>query len=150
MTRPIHAEVVEGNDVWFANRVTMPTGDVLTRTGTNGVQAEGGGAELIQVFIIMESVVGGNREVRKVLSVTTDANVAAYVFDSLEFDYWDGHDDIGYNFLYQLPATGTDSEGNAYILDGGNDYFVEFAIKTTNFGTIRWSAKLHVRGLHSL
>ena len=144
MTRPIHTEVIEGNDVWFASRVTLPNQQQLQQSGTNGVAASG---DLITVDLIRESVVSGQRDAKRLLTETSSANVPTYVFNALEFDYWDGHDDIGYNFLYQLPYTGTNPD---YTLEGGNDYYVEFAILTTNFGTIRWSAKLHVRGLHSI
>lgn len=141
MTRPIHTEVIEGNDVWFANRVTLPDQQQLT---TGDVVGSG---DMITVDLIRESTVSGQRNAKRLLTVTSQSALPTYIKDSLQFDFWDGHDDIGYNFIYRLPYTGTSPD---YTLEGGNDYYIEFAVATTSYGTIRWSAKLHVRGLHAI
>ncbi|UCC87750.1 MAG: hypothetical protein JSV81_00175 [Anaerolineales bacterium] len=144
MSYEVHAEVVEGNDVWFAHRVELPTGAQLLNSHV--VDA----ANALVITLYRETVVGNRR--REVTVVDVDGSavppaaiVEDYLSDAYEFDYWGGKDDRGHNFVYQLPYTGAD-----YTLEGGNTYTVEFAIKTTDYGTLRWANRLHVSALNAL
>ena len=70
------------------------------------------------------------------------------MFNTLQYTFWDGYDDIGYNFLFRLTESGTNGD-ETWKLEGGNNYYIEFAVATQNYGTIRWANKIYVTGLIS-
>ena len=144
MSYEVHAEVVEGNDVWFAHRLELPNGAQLLNSHVSS------DAAALVVNLYRETSVGGRKRAITTLSVDGNAVppaaiVADYLSDTYSHDYWGGLDDTGHNFVYQLPYTGAD-----YTLEGGNYYSVEFKIATTNYGVIRWANKLHVHGLNAV
>lgn len=158
MQRVSHTTTTEGNGVWFAFRVTLPDGNYLEQAD---VETSG---TVVEVTLTRTTNVGAAKQRFTVLQLTganPQTNLDRQIFDTLQFAYWDGYDDIGYNFLYFLPPTGTDVNGAGYTLEGGNDYRVEFLVKTKAVvappasqtgvtGDIRWAANLHIDGLEAL
>lgn len=136
-------QVVEGNDTWHTARIYLPNGDPLQVADC----VSSGTIIAVDVTRVTSAAGNGGGEVRRVLNMTDAAQRATYVKDAFEYDYWDGYDDIGYNFLVRVNSSGTDTGGNAYTLEGGNRYEVSFTINTTNFGAIRWGALVDVTGL---
>ena len=136
-------QVVEGNDVWHTARVFLPNGDPLQVADC----ATSGTIIAVDIARITSAAGNGGGEVRRILDMTDAAQRANYVKDAYEFDYWDGYDDIGYNFVVRVNSSGTDTAGNAYTFEGGNRYEVSFTVETASFGTIRWGALVDVTGL---
>ncbi|MGB1140973.1 MAG: hypothetical protein ACPG1A_08750 [Halioglobus sp.] len=145
MSYEVHAESVEGNDVWFAHRLELPNGTQLKNSHVSS------DAAALVVTLYRETSVGGRRREVTLLSIdgTTvppaSPVIGDYLSDTYSHDYWGGMDDKGHNFVYQLPYSGTD-----YTLEGGNDYSIEFKLTTTSYGVIRWANRLHVHGLNAV
>ncbi|WP_291813863.1 hypothetical protein [Limnobacter sp.] len=158
MNNRIKAEVVEGNGVWLCSRVTLPSGDYvkLANIPTSGT--------VVEVKLIRQTPVGAShlpQTLTQLTGVSGQTNLINVVFDTLQTTYWDGFDDLGYNFAYFLNPTGTDVDGNTYRLIGGNSYRVEILVQTNppptpggsaanTVGPIRWAIDLYVSGLESL
>jgi hypothetical protein len=142
MAKEVHVEATEGNDIWFAHRITLPNQQYLQLSDL----APSG--DLIVIKLVRDSAHGAARRTKTTFSTTSDSTAASCIFDTLQYTYWDGYDDIGYNFLYQLPATGTNGS-ETWTLEGGNTYYIEFEVATEDFGKIRWANKIEVRGLIS-
>lgn len=137
MVAQVHAESVEGNDVWFVWRVELP----------NGANLKPGdlAATKITVNLIHESSMSNSKKVIQV-HAGDGTNAAAEVYDPLKTDgYWGGLDGEGYNVLVRIASA---SAGN-WILEGGNTYAVEVILKTTLYGSIHVAASLYVDHLHS-
>ena len=144
MSYEVHAEVVEGNDLWLAHRVELPNGAQLLTTDVSN------GASALVITLYRETTVGNRRREVTLVDIAGNAVPPAdiinnYLSDSYSFEYWGGLDDRGHNFVYRLPYSGAD-----YTLEGGNIYTVEFAIATDDFGTLRWSDRVQVRELNAL
>ena len=145
MAAQVHAESVEGNDVWLVWRVTLPDGTTLTQASLDASS----GNEMT-VSIIHESSLGNSKKVIQIFQgdatgVGNPGNPNYMVHTSLQTDLWGGLDDIGYTVEVRIPAVGTD-----YILEGGNKYAVEVALITDDWGTVLVAATLQVEALHSV
>ena len=149
MAAQVHAESVEGNDVWLVWRVTLPDGTTLIQSSLD--QSSGGDdPNEMTVSIIHESSLGNSKKVIQIFqgdaSGTAPGGDPNYmVHTSLQTDLWGGLDDIGYTVEVRIPAAGTD-----YILEGGNKYAVEVALITDDWGTVLVAATLQVEALHSV
>lgn len=142
MAGDVSVEVTEGNDVWFAHRITLPNQQYLV----NADLATSG--NLIDVYLVRDTARGAARRAKRVFATQSDAEAASYIFDTPQYTYWDGHDDVGYNFLFRLTSEGSFGS-ESWKLEGGNTYYIEFEVSTANFGKIRWADKIEVRGLIS-
>lgn len=142
MAGDVFVEVTEGNDVWFAHRITLPNQQYLV----NADLASAG--DLIVVKLVRDTAHGAARRTKTVFSTDSDTAAADYVYDTPQYTYWDGYDDVGYNFLFRLQSEGTNGS-ETWKLEGGNTYYVEFEVSTEDFGKIRWADKIEVRGLIS-
>lgn len=142
MAVDVEIEVNEGNDVWFAHRIVLPNSQYLV----NGDLATSG--NLIQVWLIRDTAHGAARRVKRMFATQDAGEATSYIFDTPQYTYWDGHDDVGYNFLFRMTAEGA-AGGETWKLEGGNTYYIEFEVATANFGKIRWADKIEVRGLIS-
>jgi hypothetical protein len=149
-------EVTEGNDVWLVARVVKADNIQLSQADLPS------GADVLTVRVYdatRESLATGANG-REVLSNSfSQAQAASYILpaDSLtnltNDGYWNGTDDQGYNFLFQLKVTNLDggSEGVDWVeLEAGHRYRVEFSVKTTSDGYIRWPFLLYVRSMLSV
>ena len=148
MSQTVKIDVTEGNDVWFAHRITLPSQQYLENAASaksNGTALSG---DIITVDLIRDSATGSTRRVKHIATITDTAAVADYVFNTLQYTFWDGYDDIGYNFLFRLTESGTNGD-ETWKLEGGNNYYIEFSVATQNYGTIRWANKIYVTGLIS-
>lgn len=152
MQYSVEHTVVEGNGVWLAHRVTLPNGAYLK--GSNLIVGAGSppaDEKCFEVYLSKTTPVGGGRLKHRLATVNqVSSGMSNYLFDDLQFTYWDGYDDIGYNLHFFVPASGTDLDGQPYSLDGANDYVVEFELITNaavGIGSIRWQDILHVTGL---
>ena len=137
MVAQVHAESVEGNDVWFVWRVELPDGDTLALTDLTSTQ--------ITVNLIHESSMTNSKKVVLVHS-GNGASGNGIVYNTLQTDgYWGGLDGDGYNVRVRIAAAST----GAWILEGGNTYAIEVILKTSSFGNIHVAASLYVDHLHS-
>jgi len=141
MAAQVHAESVEGNDVWLVWRVTLPDGTTLIQSSLDGTATE------MTVSIIHESSLGNSKKVIQIFQgvASGTGNEDYIVHTSLQTDLWGGLDDIGYTVEVRIPAVGT-----GYILEGGNKYAVEVALITLDWGTVLVAATLQVEALHSV
>jgi len=142
MVSKVHAESVEGNDVWFVWRVELPNGNNLVI----GDLAEIGSpitTEKIYVNLIHESSLANSKKVIQVYG--GNGTEAEAKVDTLKTDgYWGGLDAEGYNVLVRINSIGT-----GYILEGGNTYAIEVVLNTADYGKIHLAASLYVDHLHS-
>jgi hypothetical protein len=138
----VKVEVTEGNDVWFAHRITLPNQQYLDLSDLAG------SGNLIDVYLVRDTARGAARRSKRVFVTQSAVEAADYIFNTLQYTYWDGYDDIGYNFLFRLQSQGT-SGSESWKLEGGNTYFIEFEVRTADFGSIRWANQIEVRGLIS-
>lgn len=152
MQYSVEHHLVEGNGVWLAHRVTLPNGKNLVGsdliTGAGSPPAD---EKCFEVYLSKTTPVGGGRLKHRLLTVNqVSSGMSSYLFDSLQFTYWDGYDDIGYNLHFFVPASGTDLDGQPYQLEANNSYVVEFELITkasVGIGSIRWQDILHIDGL---
>ena len=138
----VKVEVTEGNDVWFAHRITLPNQQYLDLSDLAG------SGNLIDVYLVRDTARGAARRSKRVFVTQSAVEAADYIFNTLQYTYWDGYDDIGYNFLFRLQSQGT-SGSESWKLEGGNTYFIEFEVRTADLGSIRWANQIEVRGLIS-
>ena len=143
------AKVTEGNDVWFVARVLRPDNVILSRDVIDTTGSPNPDALQIRIYDISRDSLGTGANGRQVHS----ANLASDALDnnlltatpsaSLTNDgYWDGLDDTGYNFIYQLAFDATKYEA-------GHRYMAEFAFETSDYGTIRWAQAFYVSSMLS-
>lgn len=140
----VSAEVTEGNDVWFAHRLELPNGSQLMNSHVSS------DASALVVTLYRQTTVGNRKREVTLLDISGSAVppaaiVGDYLSDTYSHDYWGGLDDTGHNFVYRLPYSGVD-----YTLEGGNIYTIEFALKTTSYGTVRWVNRLYLKGLQAV
>lgn len=139
----VKVEVTEGNDVWFAHRITLPNQQYLDLAD---LPASG---TVVTASLVRDTARGAARRVKTLYSADRlTAESDDVVHNTLQYTYWDGYDDIGYNFLFHLEASGTNGS-ETWKLEGGNTYFIEFSVVTSDFGTIHWADQIEVRGLIS-
>ena len=137
-----YTEILEGADAWFVARLLLPNQASLHQSH---IEVDTADAIRIRVYDISsettdpDSVGGGLHYSQDVTSV--DGGDHSIILAALATDgYWNGTDDEGYNFIYRL-------QHSLALLEGGRRYKVEFYIKTTNFGTISWTAGLYTRSM---
>ena len=151
-------EVVEGNDVWLVARVLRPDNVPVSQADL----ASGSDAVEVHVYDITTSSLGTGANGRQVLNKTIAQGSAGSIVviatgsDPLVTDgYWNGYDDTGYNFIYQIEVSDSSGglEGVDHVaLQAGRRYQVEFTIRTgaNAFGNIKWAQQLYIRSLLSV
>ena len=144
-----YTEILEGADSWFVARLLLPDQTNLSQAA---ILASTLDAIRVRVYDISsettdpDSVGGGLHYSQDVDSTSPGTALNAIILlptsgNSLQTDgYWNGTDDEGYNFRYRL-------QNSLALLEGGRRYKVEFHIKTTDFGTISWTAGLYTRSM---
>lgn len=142
-------QVTEGNDIWFVARVLKPDNVVLGRDSIDGSGGSNTDAFQVRVYDISKDSLGTGANGRQVHSEDRADNALSTILliatsgGVLQNDgYWNGLDDTGYNFRYQLAYDSTKYEA-------GHRYMVEFAFETTQYGTIRWAQDFYVRSMLS-
>ena len=155
MIQTTKATIVEGNGAWLVFRVDLPDGSAVT---TSDLVTSGAAFE---VTLIRQTPISAHHMPRKIMSldgVAGQGNVIGVIYNTPQTKYWNGKDAFGYNVAFFLEPEGTDVDGNAYKLEGGNDYAVEFLLATSapltpphggfdTVGNIRWVAHITVDGL---
>ena len=138
MSYEVEAEIVEGNDVWFAHRVQLQDGSYLQKsdllTSTTAL-----------TVTVYRATPAGNRLRAMRTSNYSESQVDDIIYDGLIFDYWNGKDDRGYNLHWQLQSDDGTSQ-----LEGANVYIVEFRIRTKVNGELRWANRVQVAGTVSV
>jgi hypothetical protein len=142
-------EVTEGNDVWFVARLLRPDNVILSRDAIAGSGGSNTDAFQVRVYDVTKDSLGTGANGRQVHTedvadnALTSILLTATTSASLTNDgYWNGVDDVGYNFIYQLAFDSSKYEA-------GHRYAAEFAFETTSYGTIRWAQAFYVRSLLS-
>lgn len=150
-------EVTEGNDVWLVARVLRPDNVPVSQADL----ASGSDAVEVHVYDITTASLGTGANGRQVLNKTIAQGAAGSIVaiatgstPLLNDGYWNGYDDSGYNFIYQLEVTDASGgqEGTDYVeLQAGRRYQVEFTIRTgsNSYGDIKWGQQLYIRSLLS-
>ena len=143
MVAQVHAESVEGNDVWFVWRVELPNGNNLVIGDLEEIGSPIT-TEKIYVNLIHESSLANSKKVIQVYG--GNGTEAQAKVDTLKTDgYWGGLDTEGYNVLVRIESAST----GKWILEGGNTYAIEVILNTTSYGKIHLAASLYVDHLHS-
>lgn len=144
-----NTEVTEGNDIWFVARVLRPDNVVLARDAIDTTGSPNTNAFQVRVFDISKDSLGTGTNGREVHNEDIDSSsltsilLIATATAALTNDgYWDGLDDTGYNFRYQLAYDSSKYEA-------GHRYMAEFAFETTSYGIIRWAQSFYVRSMLS-
>lgn len=133
--------VLEGNDVWIVQRIVLPD-------GTNLVQSEISGSN-VHVHVFDLSL--GQNSSRGEPVFEEDVDKTTVVFDTLQTDgYWNGLDEEGYNFRYQLQYGATHDAATGPHMIGGRRYLVEFDANTTSYGRIRFASVIQVHNFANL
>lgn len=142
-------QVTEGNDIWFVARVLRPDNVVLARDAISGSGGSNTDAFQVRVYDITKDSLGTGTNGRQVHSADAADNALTSILltatDSAALTsdgYWNGLDDTGYNFRYQLAFDSSKYEA-------GHRYMAEFAFETTSYGTIRWAQSFYVRSMLS-
>lgn len=137
-----HSNVYEGNDVFLTDRIIMADGTQLELADLDI-------SDNITVAVYPMSGAGEGRVQGTSIFTKTDIDKntggpggGQAIWDTYQTTYWDGRDNTGYNFVYQLQYDAAGSDGPR--LRGGHNYRVEFSFRTTNFGTVRWAHTLYI------
>ena len=137
--------VLEGNDVWIVQRIVLPDGEPLKAsdiaTDTN-----------IHVHVFDLSL-GQNSSRGEIVFEDLDlsASDGDILFNTLQTDgYWNGLDEEGYNFRYQLQyGSSHDAPAGPHMI-GGRRYLVEFDVNTDDYGRIRFASVIQVHNFANL
>jgi hypothetical protein len=137
--------VLEGNDVWIVQRVVLPDGEPLQTA-----DIAGGSNIHVHVFDLSLGQNSSRGEiVFEALNLSTADGVI--LFDTLQTDgYWNGLDEEGYNFRYQLQYGPTHDAADGPHMIGGRRYLVEFDVNTTSYGRIRFASVIQVHNFANL
>jgi hypothetical protein len=136
-------DVTEGNDIWFVGRVLRPDNVILSRDDI----ASSATALQVRVYDLSRDSLSTGANGREVHSadfadgaLTTLLLTATSSSPLTNDGYWDGVDDVGYNFKLQLAWDQAKYEA-------GHRYQIEFAFLTDSYGSIRWAQQFFVRSL---
>ena len=127
-----YTEILEGADSWFVARLLLPD-------QTN----------LSQAAILASTLDAIRVRVYDISSETTDPDsVGGGLHYSQDVD--STSPGTALNAIILLPTSGNSLQTDGYwngTDEGGRRYKVEFHIKTTDFGTISWTAGLYTRSM---
>lgn len=142
--------VKEGNDVWFVARLLRPDNVILARDAISGSGGSNTDAFQVRVYDITKDSLGTGINGRQVHGENVADNALTSILltatDSAALTndgYWNGIDDEGYNFIYQLAWSNDKYEA-------GHRYQVEFTLETTSYGNIRWCEVIYFESLLAL
>ncbi len=137
-------DALEGNDVWIVQRVVMADGTYLDTAGVDN-------DIIVKVYdLTLRQNPSGMEPIWKKTDLSPGDGTTGPLFNTLQTDgYWDGLDEDGYNWRYQLQYDSAGSAGPNMI--GGRRYLVEFeadvggsSTPDTDYGTVRWAAILQI------
>lgn len=142
-------QVTEGNDIWFVARVLRPDNVALARDAISGSGGSNTDAFQVRVYDITKDSLGTGTNGRQVHTenfadnaLTSTLLIATESAALTNDGYWNGLDDTGYNFRYQLVF-----DSGKY--EAGHRYMAEFIFETTSYGRIRWAQAFYVRSMLS-